>query len=475
VVRHRVLTGIGVVVALVVAACADDDPRERAEPAASTAAAGTDAPASTSGGDLDGVAAADGGACPDPPELAATEIGVTSEVIRFAVYAPVDNPFAPGLADGNRDGVYIWRDWLAERCGLAGRTVEIEFFDTHLDTTGTEWRAAQAAACDRVLAFVGGFELFDGDVDTMATCPDQTGAPTGLPDLGVVFGEPAHQLNPTSYATIPPASLSALQDVGGFQEVVRLAGGSVRGVWLVPNDLPSVRQLQIDAFDARLTVPGVEQVARFEVGGREEDYDPFTQALIDGGADYAESGLAVESTVRWRQNVVQLAPDAAITWGDGSSSYDPALFAAGGDLVEGTYVWIQTLPFEERDVNTLLDDYLRIAEEHGYAVDGLGLQAFIAGIAMTDVVERIVAERGPDGITRAAVLDGLAALRSYDARGLFGPTDIGARRPSGCFVLLQARDGAFARVHPPERGTLDCGADNLVAVGAPLARDAPGG
>jgi hypothetical protein len=405
---------------------------------------------------------------PDGTETAleAGEIGVTADTITIAVYAAVDNPFAPGLAEGNRDGVYIWRDWINQNCGLAGRNVEVEFYDTKLDIGGTEFPAAQAAACPTALMFVGGYELFDGNVDNMIACPDSTGAATGMPDLVVVQGEPAHYLNPTTYSVIPTGYVTGLWDSGGEQYLTE-QGLDLRGVFLVPNDLPSALNSSNNLFDAAIEGGPVTEIQRFEVGGREENYDPFTQALVDGGGNYARSGLAVNSTVRWRQNVAQLAPDADITWGCSTQCYDANLFAAGNDIVEGTYTWALNLPFEEADLNSYMQAYIDIAEEGGYKTDGLGFQAFVSALTFQEIVERIVEADGPNAITRVNLLDQLANLHDWDAHGLIGPTDIGGRVPSGCQIVMQAQGGQFVRVHPEEPGTFDCDPNHLIQVGEP--------
>jgi hypothetical protein len=483
---------------LVAGACGDDDDDDDAAVGESTTtAAGGEETTTTAGGDdglddttsssatdgTDATPPADGG-CAQPDTafesdgtytgadgetvtLEAGEIGVTEDTITIGVYAAVDNPFAPGLAEGNRDGVYIWRDWINSNCGLAGRNVEVVFFDTKLDIAGTEWPAAQAAGCEQVLAFVGGYELFDANVDTLSSCPDAAGAPTGLPDLGVVIGEPSHALNPTTYSVIPSQIISGNADAGPVQYLLENVG-PLRGVFLAGNDLPSALELTNALIDGAVAA-GVEEIQRFEVGGREENYDPFTQALVDGGGNFAQSGLAVNSTVRWRQNVAQLAPDADITWFCTSQCYDPNLFAAGADIVEGTYVSTLALPFEEADTNPLMQAYVSIAEEGGYKTDSLGFQAFAAGIAMTDVIQGIVDSEGPNAITRASVLAGIAQLEDYDVRGLMGPTDIGARQNSGCTVLMQAQGGEFVRIFPEEPGAFNCEEDNLIPVRPPQA------
>jgi hypothetical protein len=398
--------------------------------------------------------------------LEAGEIGVSEDTITIAVYAAVDNPFAPGLAEGNRDGVYIWRDWINQNCGLAGRNVEVEFYDTKLDIGGTEFPAAQAAACPSALMFVGGYELFDGNVDNMRACADSTGAATGMPDLVVVQGEPAHYLNPTTFGILPSSFVAGLWDAGGEQYITETVG-PLRGVFLIPNDLPSAQNSSIALFQASIEGGPVTEVQSFDVGGREENYDPFTQALIDGDANYARSGLAVNSTVRWHQNVAQLAPDLDITWGCSTQCYDPNLFAAGNDIVEGQYTWLLNLPFEEASLNPYMQAYVDIAAEGDYKVDGLGFQAFVASLAFQEVVERIVEADGPNAITRVSLLDQLANLHDYDAHGLIGPTDVGGRVPSGCQIVMQAQGGAFVRVHPPEPGTFDCDPGHLIPIGEP--------
>jgi hypothetical protein len=489
---HR-WVGAVAVVALLAAACGDDDDDDVGAPPPSDGTTADDVlddgATTTSADPLDGAtetseaAAAEDGTCATAGEafvstgvyvaadgedvpLTASEIGVTETTITIGVYAAVDNPFVPGLAEGNRDAVYIWRDWINANCGLAGRNVDVEFYDTKLDIGGTEFPAAQSAACGSVLAVVAGYEVFDGGIDAMADCPDMAGAPTGLPDLAVVVGEPNHYLNPTTYSVIPPGPISALYDIGSAQ-YLQEAEGPLRAVYLVPNDIPASLVLQNNNFTARAQA-GIEEVQRFEFSSREENYDPFTQALIDGGANYAEQGGAVSNFVRWQQNVAQLAPDLDVTWFCASACYDQNLFAAGAEVVEGAYVSIQHLPFEERAQNELLDAYLTIAEEGGYKTDSLGFQGFSAAVAMGDVIQQIVEEQGPNAITRAAVLEGLAGLHDYDGHGIVGPTDIGGRVPAGCTVLMQARDGAFVRVFPEEPGTLNCEPDNLVQVGEPL-------
>jgi len=59
-------------------------------------------------------------------------------------------------------------------------------------------------------------------------------------------------------------------------------------------------------------------------------------------------------------------------------------------------------------------------------------------------------------LTRANLLEGAETVTEFDAGGMIVPTNVGGRESSGCFVLMQVRNGEFVRVHPKKKGTFDC-------------------
>jgi hypothetical protein len=75
-----------------------------------------------------------------------------------------------------------------------------------------------------------------------------------------------------------------------------------------------------------------------------------------------------------------------------------------------------------------------------------------------------VARDGVNGITRAKFLQELSTTKDFDAQGMLGKTDIGGRRPSPCYELLQVRSSKFVRVHPKKAGTFDCSKKNIAIV-----------
>ena len=150
-----------------------------------------------------------------------------------------------------------------------------------------------------------------------------------------------------------------------------------------------------------------------------------------------------------------------VVWQCTAACYDRA-FLAAGDTVDGTYVSIGFLPFDETRTSRAVADYVRYVGRD--KTSGFGVYAYAATLAFREVLDRIVADDGVNGITRAAVLDGMQHLTNFDAGGLIGKTDIAGKQVTSCFVLTQVRKGRFVRVHPKQPGTFDCTPSNRVEV-----------
>ena len=88
--------------------------------------------------------------------------------------------------------------------------------------------------------------------------------------------------------------------------------------------------------------------------------------------------------------------------------------------------------------------------------DSFGVQSWAATMLFRDVMKNVVKADGPDGITRAHFIEEARKIHDFTADGLVGPVDVGSNKQSGCFALLQVRDGKFVRVFPKKKGTIDC-------------------
>lgn len=404
----------------------------------------------------------------EPPR--ATEVGVTADEIRIAVVADVENPLAPGLFEGAVDAVQGFERYINARGGLAGRTVVVDFIDSKLNAD--EARNAVIKACQDDFALIGTSALFLNNVDDMVACPDRAGAPTGLPDIPGVATELVQACSPVSFPINPPAIDCATKDdapetyrgnVGATKYYQREFGKNLHGVTVNTNDLASAHNA-IEVGYALAKSAGIDIDAEFNVSARspQSAYTPIVQAIRDNEATIVMDQLNFASNVALRKEAKLQGVTTVKVWSCPVSCYEKAFLEQGGADVDDHFVPLTFLPFDETKSNKMLASFVRYTGKD--KVTGLGAAAWAAGILLRDTVDRIVDEDGVNGITRAALLEALAATHDFDAGGMFGHIDIGEKRPSACGVMMQVQDGDFVRIYPKKPGTLRCDEKNIETV-----------
>ena len=413
------------------------------------------------------IASAQGG----DEEPQATEIGVTEDEIRVAVIADVENPLAPGLFQGSVDGVEDWAKNVNRKGGLAGRKIVVDFIDSHL--SADDARNAFIKACSEDFAVIGASALFLNNVDDIEACVDQAGNATGLPDLAVVTTEVVQQCSPTTFAINPPQIICDTVDehpqtyqgnAGRYFYYAKEFGKDLHGVFLYSGDLKAANNAN-RATMTPMQKLGIKADQEFDISSRapQSEYTPVIQAMKDHGSNYAQSGAAFNSTVALRKEAkLQGLTDPDIIWDCTLQCYDRRLLEQGGADVEGQYVSLLFLPFEEANSNKELKAFVSTVGRD--KVDGFGAQAWASGVLFEEAVNRVVEEQGVNGLTRQALFDALNSITEFDARGMIGTTNIAERKTSPCYVLMQVQDGEFKRVFPKKKGTFNCDGRNVQQV-----------
>ncbi len=396
----------------------------------------------------------------------ASEVGVTATTIRIAVVADVVNSLEPGLFAGPVAAVRGFATYINQHGGLAGRKLVVDFIDSHLDEN--EARNAIIQACRSDFALVGTAALFLNNVSDMVSCADQTGRPVGIPDLAVVTTEVAEQCSPVTFPINPsqllcPTMNDHPQTYQGNSGPIRYYESHVtkhlHGGFLYSDDLQSA------------AVAGQALAGTAEAGGVKSDltrgisalapqsgYDPFIQQLKNAGSNYAQSTSAFQTTVSLRKEAtLQGLTTTPFVWDCSSACYSQQFLQQGGTAVNGQYVWLSFLPFQETRNNTALANYVRYV---GSKIDGFGAYGWGAALLFRDAVNDVVRAHGTNGLTRSNLLSALGTITSFNADGMFGTINIAQRRQTPCFVVLQARNGKFVRVDPPTPGTFDCTPSN---------------
>jgi ABC-type branched-subunit amino acid transport system substrate-binding protein len=397
----------------------------------------------------------DQGATPTPSPsvaLTASDTGVTPDEIRIAVVADVDNPIAPGLFQESVDGVKAWAAYQNSKGGLAGRQVVVDFYDSKLNPD--EWRNAVIKACENTLAMVGTTSAADVSVAEMTAC--------GIPEIAQVATTSQHRGVSTSFGILNGKEGDVLVAPQQWFKEEFGAQGCCKGIWLLtagtPGALESAQQVRKAAVEQ-----GYQFIREFPLNARDPNYAPYVSAIKSSGANYVGSITDFNQWALLRREAKLQGADSVLVWDCPVTCYDPAFLQVGGDAIEGQYVSISFLPFEDRAsapaVNTYLTELKKInpdAQTNGFSVG-----TWMGGLLFGQAVEQVVADHGANGLNRANLIAALREIHDFDADGLTGPTDVGAKAGTTCVVVMQVKDGKFVRAHPAEG--LDCAPDNVVS------------
>ena len=408
--------------------------------------------------------------------LTATDVGVSPTEIRIGIIADTGSSLAPGLFQGSVDAVQAWAKYMNEKeGGLAGRKIVVDAYDSALDANKA--RNSIIEACTKDFALVGTSALFVNNVDDLVGCKDSKGTATGLPDFPFTTTEVLHQCSTVSYPINPSVLDCSTKDqhpqtyrgsLGATNYYLKKFGKSaLHGVFVYPSDLKSAKDAQVPAFTAQQQA-GIKQDATFDKSARatQSDYTPVVQAMKDSGSTYARhGGNDAQNLSMLKESKIQ-GVNTIKVWDCSLQCYDKDILAA--PEAEGMYVWTNFVPFEEAKTNKMTANFLKYIGAD--KADGFAAQAWGAGIMLRDIVKGITQDGGNNAVTRAAVLKGAANLHSFDADGMLGVRDVGAREPTLCYALMQVKSGKFVRQWPKKAGTFDCSAKNKYTIKLDLTK-----
>jgi hypothetical protein len=371
---------------------------------------------------------------------ASSEVGVSARRIRLAVIADDVDVLA---------GARAWADALNRRGGIADRKVRLDLMPT--DGTTDAYAAAVATACGRDLAIVASLTALDNATAALEC---------GIPNIAIETLSAEAATPDTTYAAFPRRVGTAA--IGPYRYLRGALEECCSQFVLVPDREPERAGTEVAiaaASEVGFDTAGTPDVA---FDPPESEYDELAQELLAANATFASSGLGRESTIELRNAAERAGVTGVSAWYCDARCYDPSFLTEGGSTVEGEYVAIETVPFSDRRRVPEMRTYLATTARNGETPDYDGLRAYVTGLLAQEALEAVVEAQGEDGITRTGILAALADIDGFTARGLVGPTAVGDRTPNGCTVVLQVRDGEFARVQPSERGSLDCDPANLV-------------
>jgi len=395
-----------------------------------------------------------------------SDIGVTPSTIRVAVVADVDVPVDPGLFAGSVAGVQGFAKYINAHGGIDGRKLQVDFIDSKLSDSDAQ--SAVIQACSQDFALVGTSALFLNSVSNMQACKDKTGATTGLPDIPVVTTEVVQQCNPESYPINPPSIICSTQNDHpqtyqgniGRAYYYQSKYGKLHGVYIFSSDLKAAHDSSLTSGIGGVRYVGIKSDEDFSLSAMapQSAYTTVIQTMKNDNSNYFGTGNAFNSMVLARKEATLQGITGVKVWDCTLQCYTPDLVSQGGSDVNGTYVTLLFLPFNETGSNSMLANFVKYtAKAHQ---DGFAIQAWAAADLFADAATKALKADGPNGLTRKNLFQELDTEHSFTAGGMLGTTDVAGRKTTPCEVILQVQNGKFVRVFPTKAGTFNCDPKN---------------
>jgi ABC-type branched-subunit amino acid transport system substrate-binding protein len=413
---------------------------EDPEPAAGDASG--DDGGNTGGGDAEGARRGEGGgsqgaardtrAAPPGGNGGATDVGVTEQEIVVANVADISGA-VPGLfEDAQKGAAAAIAHFNATEGTIYGRQLRFLPLDSRLDAG--QARQQYLRVCEQAFGAAGSMSAFEeGAVDPVKQC--------GIPDMRAVV-----------------TSRSMQQVDNAFGVEVQAVGQVIGSAWRHwaeqhPDAIKKAAYLYIEnetttfqtTQNRRATETiGYKWVINQPIQIAETTYDGFVQNMIREDVEFVTfqgdytQAVRLAETMR-RQNfwptVYALQPNV----------YTPKFIEAGGASVEGSHLYISTMPVEEIaqiEEMQLLRQWLKQIDpraEPSY----MGIYGWSA---MKIFIEQLK-EVGPE-LTRPRMIEQLKTVRGWDGNGLHAAQEVGPRQVRDCSLIVEVRDGRYQRVEP---------------------------
>jgi ABC-type branched-subunit amino acid transport system substrate-binding protein len=350
------------------------------------------------------------------------QTGVTDDTITIANVSDISGP-VPGLFESTQQATRAYAAYFNATSDICGRKLKVVTLDSRTDTGGDQ--QGYAKACDTAFAAVGSMSAFDsGGAATAERC--------GIPDIRSTAVTPDRIKCSTCFGV----QAVAANFVKRFPEATKKAAMLALNV--------QATKVNADSAAAAYTKRGFKFVYQDTIDVSEFNYSPYVQDMKDKGVRWVRFLGAYQQALRLAQAMHEqgFKPDVFL---QDSTVYDPRYVESGGDSVEGTWVFMNIVPFEEADRSKEMQLYQAWLQQvkPGSTPDFFGVFAWSAARLF---VEQAIALGGD--LSRERLVDRIRRVDGWTGNDIHSPQGVGPKRTSECFAIIRLEQGRWVRKSP---------------------------
>jgi ABC-type branched-subunit amino acid transport system substrate-binding protein len=338
--------------------------------------------------------------------------------------------------------------------GIDGRKLNLRVYDSKISQHA---EATKQACQDDNFAIVMSGSVLETGAQEMVDCK--------LVEVGAYAASAAKSLSDRFYQPVP--NRSNRFSVAPCEYFKKQQPTAVKHAAIVYSDLPTAEYRANTVVEA-CTKVGYDFVYVKPTAVGLTNWGPVVQEMKNKGVEY----LTMVTSGTEAVSLLQAMSDQGFKpklMDFGAQYYETEFSQATG--VEGAYVTMNTVPFEELDKSPALQVYekwVKRANGDDATSSSLGVQAFSAGLLFAQAASSL-----GDDLTRENLLKALSKIHKWDGGGLHYVTDPGSKDLNGCFLTMAVEDGKFVRVFP-KKG-FACPKDKVIDVKAFIGKGAKEG
>ncbi len=393
----------------------------------------TDAGGSSGGGDTPGDA-------PTPPAVKApsaasceglkNQTGITEDTITIGNSSDISGP-VPGLFATAQDATQAFTAYFNASVpdGICGRKLVLKTYDSRTDAGADQ--QAYAAACKEVFAMVGSVSAFDsGGAATAQGC--------GLPDLR---GGAVTQVrnNCTTCFGVQAVNTSFFENAVPDFVVKTVGAADAKKAAYFFSDAGAASEnaaAQVRAMKKRgLDFPIVQGIATSEF-----NYSSYVAAMKSKDIKVVFFTTDYGFSVKMRQAMQQQGFTPKLYLRD-PTDYNPKFIDQGGSAVDGTTVYTNFAPFEEKNAESDLYESWLGQVKPGTAPLFFGVFAWSAARLFVTLAAQLGGK-----LTRESLIAETRKVDKWTGNGIHAPQPVGSKGTGDCWRFIQLSGGTWKPV-----------------------------